>query len=826
MAGKLQGLSSKEAKRRLEKYGQNVLPEKPPPSNLSILLSQVKSPLVYVLLAAGIVTLALREFSDTTIILFVVVLNTVLGFFQERRASQALSALKALIHPKVRVIRDGVEKDIEVSQIVKGDIALLKYGYKVPADGELIEVKRLCISEALLTGESIPINKDEGDRAYMGTVVVGGVGKLRVEKTGLETEMGKIAEKVQESVEKTPFEKQLERFSKQLSGLVLILTVFVFLAGLVSGRPVIEIFKTSVALAVSAIPEGLLVALTVVLAIGMQRILAKKGLVRNLVSAETLGGVTTICADKTGTLTKGKLRVAEVLGDKEEIARQALFTSDDPIMEPTLAWVKKEFKDLERSSQKLLKKCKRLDYLPFSPQNRFFASLNKDCPSQSSVKGGQAGQVHNMIFVNGASEVLLACSDIDEGERSKLLKKIDEFTRDGKRIIGIARKKTSSSTKKLSIREVSNNLTWIGMLVFSDPVRHGVSKVLGKVQKAGIKFLLITGDYAQTAMSVMRELGMEIDEKEVVLGSELEKISTDELARKLSGTYTPKLFARTKPEQKLKIVEALKKNGEVVAMMGDGINDAPALAKADIGIVVGEATEVAKESADLVLLDSRFETVVEAIREGRGIFDNIRKIILYLMSDAFEEIIAVVGTIVLGLPLPVTAAQILWINIISDGFPHLALTVDPKTEGILNQPPRKVDEELVASWMRKLILIVSCVGGILALSLFMFFYKESNDLSLARSVAFATLGINSLLYVFSIRTLKEPFWRENSFKNKWLNFAVLAGLSFQLLPFATYTTREFFGLSQLKPIQWLSVFTASVIVFITIESLKVILKKD
>ena len=808
MSAEHKGLTSQEAKKRLSEEGRNVLPEKPPPSGFSILISQFKSPLVYVLVVAGIITFFLREFSNTAIITFAVFVNTILGFIQERKANNTLSALKQMIQAQCRVMRDGEMVKVEFSEIVSGDLVYLKQGEKVPADGRIVDASRLTISEAVLTGESVPVKKDENDKVFQGTIVASGAGQMIVEAIGAKTEVGKIASSVQETQDKTPFEKQLAYFSKQLSILILLLTVFVFVTGILTGKSIAEIFTTSVALAVSAIPEGLLVALTVVLAVGMQRILSKQGLVRNLLSAETLGGVTTICTDKTGTLTEGKLEVVEIIGNKEEIIKQAYLTNDDPVMEPTLEWIKAQRNGSGNEADRFRKGHERIDSIPFSPENRFFASFNKWDDSA------------NYALVNGAPEILLGRSGLDKTEKLRLNKIIEEYTKEGKKLFGIARKKFQSSRKKLEVDDLKADLEWLGLIVFFDPIRKGVKPVLEKFQKAGIKVLLITGDYAPMAVTVFNELGVKVTLKDVILGEDLEKLDTKEVAGKLKNIFEGKtygIFARTKPQQKLKIVEALKMNNEVVAMMGDGVNDAPALKHADIGVVVGSATDVAKESADLVLLDSDFETVVEAIEEGRGIFDNLRKIILFLLCDAFKEIVVVVGSIILRLPLPITATQILWINIISDGFPHLALTVDTKDKNIMERSPRSPDEKVVSSWMKKLIFIFSATSGLLALSIFIYLFKTTGNLRLAQSVAFATLGINSLIYVYSVRALTKPLWHSNPFANKWLNLAVVTGLMFQIFPFATVWGRNFFKLEILTVFHWLIVFCASIVVFFTIE---------
>lgn len=812
MKSEAKGLTSTEATRLLEKFGPNALPETPPPSSISILIAQIKNPLVYVLVAAGLVTFFLREVADTTIIIVAILINGILGFFQERKASRALYALKKLIHPTARVVRNGIVETIDAEEVVPGDVVILSQGEKVPADGEISEANRLFVDEAILTGESVPVSKANGDEVFMGTIISSGQGKVVVKLTGEETEIGKIAESIQKPDEDTPLRKQLIKFSKQLTYLVLFLTAFVFVIGLLRRIEIGELFKTSVALAVSAIPEGMLVGLTVVLAIGMQRILKKKGLVRNLISAETLGGVTTICIDKTGTLTEGKMQVVNALGNESDLSLQSVIANDldDPIVIAAFEYGKSKVSSLKE----LPTKHQRLDSIPFSSQTRYFASMNR------------WDEDSNMIFVNGAPEYLLKWSSVDEDKKKEVVRKIEELTKEGKRVMGMARRKVGKRDITLEKRDVTESLEWVGLLAFTDPIRSGVKDALIKTKTAGINLIVITGDYSQTAVSVMHQLGIDVNEDYVVLGSNLAEFTEEKLANHLKKRIGVMLFARTTPEQKLKIVQALKKNGEVVAMMGDGVNDAPALKTADIGIVVGEASDVAKESADLVLLDSSFATIVAAIEEGRGIFDNVRKIILYLMSDSFEEIFAVVGVIILsatiipGLPLPVTAAQILWINLVSDGFPDIALTVDPKAPDLMTRRPRSPSEGLVSKWMREIILIVSVVGGLAALILFVYFYQTTKSVELARSIAFATLGVNSLVYVFSIKTLKKPFWVENPFDNMWLNVAVLVGLGLQILPFASASLRNFFGVIVLTPSHWGLVFAMSIIMFIIIEVLK------
>ena len=810
------GLTSEEAKVKLVKYGSNILPDKPPPSLLSIFFSQFKNPLVYILLAAGIVTLFLGDFSDSAIIFFVVLVNSLLGFIQEKKANSALASLRSLVRPSAKVIRDGKKIRVDSNKIVPGDIVELELGDKIPADGKLLQANRFFVEEAILTGESLPVGKEKDGEVYMGTIVSTGEALMEVVVTGAKTQMGKIAVSIQKPDEDTPLTKQLKKFSGQLTLLVIVLTLFVFLVGLLTGKDLVEIFKTSVALAVSSIPEGLLIALTVVLAVGMQRILKMKGLVRNLVSAETLGGVTTLCVDKTGTLTYGKLKVVEEEGEIEEVCLQHFASSKDPIMVAAKSWLKEHSTHFEKIGEKFTKDCRLIDSIPFTPKNRFYATLIKhrdgDCE----------------IYINGAPEHLLEWSTLKIDVQKEIRERIRQLTKEGKRVIGMAKKDVAETFNKISEADVKTKLEWVGILVFSDPVRDGVTEAFRKTQDAGIRTILITGDYAETALAVMRELDMNISGERVIEGHDLEKMTETEVSKHLVRLYREGkgaiLFARTRPEQKLKVITALKANGEIVAMMGDGVNDAPALHRADIGIVVGDATDVAKESADLVLMDSSFETIVATIREGRGIFDNIRKIILYLLSDSFEEIVAVTGSMALALPLPVSAIQILWINIVSDGFPHLSLTVDPKVKDIMQKPPRSPQANLVAKWMKVLIFIVSLSGGVVALVLFSYYFQKTSDITLARSIAFATLGVNSLVYVFSVRTLTEPFWDENPLANKWLNAAVIAGLVFLVLPFTTHGLRKFFGLKPLSLGEWISVFVASAIMFIIIEVSKVLFR--
>ncbi len=509
------GLTSKEAEQRLTKFGPNTLPEKPPPSDLSILIAQLKNPLVYILFVAGVVTFILRQIPDTVIIFIAVITNTALSFFQERMASRALHALKKLIHPKAKVVRDGKEVIIDAYKVVPGDVVVLSQGDKIAADGVLITTNRLFIDEAILTGESVPVGKSQKQKAFMGTVVASGRGELMVEVTGKDTEIGKIALSIQEPSEDTPLKKQLSLFSKQLSYLVLGLVIFVFSIGIIKGTIISEIFETSVALAVSSIPEGILVGLTIVLAIGMQRILKKKGLVRNLISAETLGGVTTICIDKTGTLTEGKMRVVDAVGQERDIATQMILANDhdDPIVIAAFEWARKQVSKWKMETGRMLEQYDRLDSIPFSSEKKYFASLHR------------WDKKKNVIFVNGAPELVVELSNLDKSEKQKIELAIDELTGEGKRLIGLAKRRVNSDKKSLEEKDIKD-LEWVGIIAFSDPVRSGVKEALEKTKAAGIKLIVITGDYPQTAVSVMKQLDIHICPKCLMLGKGLAKLKT------------------------------------------------------------------------------------------------------------------------------------------------------------------------------------------------------------------------------------------------------------------------------------------------------------
>lgn len=803
-------LSSEEVLEKQRIYWPNMLPEKKPPTDLEIILNQLKSPLVYILLIAGVITFFLGEFEDTVIIMFSVVLNTVLWWYQESKAGKALQALKNMLQITIQVIRDGILQTIPTQDLVPGDIVLCKAWSKIPADGFVLESNKLLVSEAMLTGESLPIEKKWDDLVYMWTVGLSGNAYLRVEKIWVETDLGKIALSLQWAVTITPLQKQLHHFSKQLTWLVVFIVFFVFIIGIIRHQGRLDIFTTAVALAVWAIPEWLLVALTMVLTIGMQRILKKKWLVKNLVSAETLWWVTVICSDKTWTLTHGTMEVSSFVGDELQLYTNIIRnTWDDNAVAQALK--KRTVSCGEKYKTSISQGGEQLDVLPFSSDHKYTACLWQESSNEK------------YIYVTWAPEYLLSRSNLSQEEQTKIKKQIETYTESGYRLVACAWK--VSHQEKLHHEEIaSGGLSWIWIICLNDPIREDVKEALQKTHQAGIKLIVITWDYAWTACAIMKKLWVAVDTDMVMTWDRLAQMSDMELDMRLEQDSRIKLFARTKPEQKMRIVQALKDDGEIVAMMWDGVNDAPALKLADIGIVVSEATEVAKESADLILLDSSFSTIVSAVEEGRSMFDNIRKIVLYLLCDAFEEIIVIVFCIITWTVLPVTAAQILWINLVSDWFPNIALTIDPKRKWLMNLPPRSPKEYIVNAWIKRLIVIVSITWAALCFLIFSWVLHLTNDLVLARSVAFVTLGINSLVYVFSVKTLDKPCWHENVFNNGRLLIAVWWWILLQMIPFLFSTVGDFLDIVRIWN-RFRACIGASLVMFMIIELNKQVTKK-
>ncbi|MBU2576084.1 HAD-IC family P-type ATPase [Patescibacteria group bacterium] len=826
------GLRQAQVEKRIEKFGKNELPKQPRISMLVLFLRQFQNSLTYILLVAVFISFMIGEMIDAYVILAAVIVNVVVGFIQEFKAQKALSALKKIVTHKVWVVRDGLERQIESKELVIGDIVVLSAGNRVSADGRLFQAEHLKINEASLTGESQAVDKinhalegkliitDQHNMVFSGTVVVEGHGRFFVTSIGENTEIGKIAKMVKETKEvRTPLQKKLDSFSRKLGLLVLGLSMVLFTIGMLRGRGFSEMFMTAVAVAVAAIPEGLIVGVTVILAIGMQRILKEKSLVRKLIAAETLGSINVICADKTGTVTLGKMRVVRIVTENHDLdifkkdtkAKEdasmaaeikklnqiAVFCSDAVVGSAEEREVTKseELRDQiiigssteqallfsaidgQFSEADLHQPRPRLDEVPFSSKKKFMATLNSWTKNQ------------HIVHLKGAPEKVLAmCSRYQDGrvtkmmsekKRRELQKLYEKLSSQGLRLLaGSYKGVEAGSTSFDDLADYNEDMVFVGFWGIKDPIREEAEQTIKETQKAGIQTIIITGDNKHTAMAIAKELGLNPKLDEVVDGADFASIVDDELSRIVRKV---KVFSRATPEDKLRIVAALQKNGDVVAMTGDGVNDAPALAKADIGVALGSGTDVAKETADLVLLDNNFSTIVAAVRQGRVIYDNIRKIVLYLLANSFTEMAIIVVGILLGWPLPLLAAQVLWINLVTDGLPDIALTQEPEESEIMTELPQKRDAPILDFERRFLIMFISSITTIFTLGIFYIIWKTTNDIDRARTAAFTAVGVESLLYVFSVRSIRHSIFETDHLTNKWLLAAVAGGFAIQII---------------------------------------------
>jgi len=803
------GLTEKEALERQIEYGQNLLPKEKSVPRLKIFLEQFRSPLIYILLIAGVIVLFLGHRADTVVILGAVVLNTVIGYVQESKASRALSELKKAVKHKAKVFRENNIKIIDTSDLVPGDIIILEAGDKVPADGRIIEIHQFKANEMALTGEWLPAEKsdkilstnttmaDRDNMVYMGTIIEQGKARAIVTDIGERTELGKIAVTVKETKEeKTPYQKKLAHFSKIISGVIAFICLGIFIEGILTGGEFVEMFTTAVAVAVAAIPEGLPVAMTVILALGMQRILKKKGLVRKLVAAETLGSTSVICTDKTATLTQGKIKVTKVLTAGQVFGSfSRIKTSDlvykiaalcneafvENMSESRKEWIARGDPTGRAmllfgftgsfSKNELDKEFPKIDEMPFDNQRKFLATLHKN-------------KKNNILFVSGAPENLLDMSNLEVEDRKMWDKELIKMASRGYRIIALAKKKTS----KKKIDDIDfKDLEIVALLGLSDPLRKEAKEAMKICRQAGMRTIIVTGDHKLTAKSVAKQLGFKTGKANIMEGKELDNLSEKEFQERLEEVQ---IYARVEPKHKMRIVNAWQDRGEVVAMTGDGINDAPALKKADIGVAIGSGTTVAKETSDLILLNNSFSVIVAAVEEGRAILDNIRRVITYLLSDSFTEIILIGGSMLIATIfnqpwfLPLTAVQILWINLVEDGLPDLALAFESKEKDLMQREPDKHEAPLLTKEMKVIIFAVGLITDLFLLGLFFWLCSHSVDILYIRTMLFAALAVDSLFYVFSCKSLRRNLWHINFFSNKFLLIAWIIG--FVALFFALY----------------------------------------
>ncbi|OQX71569.1 hypothetical protein B6D52_01095 [Candidatus Parcubacteria bacterium 4484_255] len=828
------GLTKKEAQKRLKKYGLNELPSQKKFSTGKIFIDQFKSPLVYILAIAAIISFALKELTDATIILAAVLINATIGFFQENKAEKTFLRLKELVHYSAKVIREKTLSIIPNNEIVPGDIIILEAGDIVPADARLIETYNLQAREAPLTGESIPSFKkinvlekgvnlaDRENMIYFGTDITRGKGKAIVVATGHNTELGHIANLIKKTKnKKTPLQEKITSLAKSVSMILGGLCILLFVAGILRGYSFFEMLLTTVAVAVAAIPEGMAIAVTICLAIGMQKILKKKALTKKLIAAETLGSITIIATDKTGTLTEGKMTVHKIIPyfkkTAEELFNISILCNDaiienpeDSLQEWRIKGDTTEIALLKATLQsgldrkKVINHYPRIDEIPFDSKEMYMATLHTDSQSNKQI-----------IFIKGAPEKILEFCQLNAKEKNKIKKEFEALTKEGFRVLATASKKTNN--KKLEQREIEN-LSFVGLIALKDPLRPGIRETIQACQAAGIRPLIITGDHRLTAQTIALEVGLLDKNEEILEGRDLDKISDEKLKEKIK---LASVFARVEPKHKIRIVKLLQMQGEVVAMTGDGINDAPAIKAADIGIALGSGTEVTKETADIVLLDDNFKTIFEAIKTGRNIFRNIQKVIFFLLSGSFSEFILIGGALLFGFPLPVLAAQILWINITEDTLPAMALSYEKEKRGILQEKIKKSQSKILNKEIKFLIGVICVITDLILFGLFVYFYKAGWDLNYIRTMVFAAIGFDSLFYIFSCKNLKKSIWKYNIFDNSFLLISVIFG--FFMIALAVYNPflQNILKLIPLDIYDWLALISIGLFNLLAIELGKV-----
>jgi magnesium-transporting ATPase (P-type) len=857
------GLNAAEASRRLAAHGPNRLTPPKKRSPLVRFLLQFHNVLIYVLLGAAVVTAVLGEVVDTAVIIGVVVINALIGFIQEGKAEKSLDAIRNMLSLSAMVMRDGRRVEIAAEELVPGDIVLLASGDKVPADLRLIETRNLRIEEAALTGESEPVEKSQdavaenapiGDRtgmAYSGTLVVFGQGRGVVVATGDVTEIGRIGRMLAEveSVD-TPLLKQMAVFGRWLTAGVLALAALTIAFGmLVHGQSAGEMFLAAVGLAVAAIPEGLPAIMTITLAIGVQRMAGRNAIIRRMPAVETLGAVTTICSDKTGTLTKNEMTVQRlVMADQfievsgvgyaphggftadgrdvdpaalADIGRIALLCNDASLRETGGAW-KLEGDPTEGALLTLALKCgldphfeaealPRIDVIPFESEHRFMATLHHD----------HAG--HALVFVKGAPErVIGMCSRQRANGQEQPIDsafwsgKIEQLAAEGFRVLALATRPMESGTRELSFADVEAELILIGLAGIMDPPRDEAIRAVASCHAAGIRVKMITGDHALTAAAIARSMGLTRSGGQAMTGAEIEAMDETGLRRAVRDVD---VFARASPEHKLRLVEAMQANGEVAAMTGDGVNDAPALKRADVGVAMGhKGTEAAKEAAEMVLADDNFASIAAAVEEGRTVYDNLRKAVVYVLPTSVGQASMVLIAVLLGITLPITPVQILWVNMVTAVTLSLAIAFERPEPGLMARPPRDPREPLVNGFMLWRIAFVTLLLVATSFSLFLWELERGMDLEFARTAAVNTLVMGQIVYLFNCRRLTgSVFSKDGLFGNtvalKAVAILVVLQLAMTHLPFK----QGLFGTDHLDAATWLRVVLAGIVVFLAVE---------
>lgn len=793
---KSDGLTEEEAKKRIWDFGLNEIRDGKQFSKLKLFLNQFKSPLIFILIIAGLTTVFLKDWVDAGIIFAAVFVNVSLGFYQENKAENVLELLKSYVKTRTRVRRGENELVVDSSHLAPGDIIRIKQGDKIPADGRIIFASNFEVDESVLTGESIPVEKkiepvelsagisDRDSMVFGSTLVVAGFADVVLTATGMATEFGKITallEKRDDS--KTPLQIAIGRFSFWAGLILLFLTIALFSFGLYLKYDPLQMFLIAVAVAVSAVPEGLPIALTVIMAVGVEQLAKKNGVVRKLIAAETLGSTSLILTDKTGTLTQAKMDLTAVIPYKDpspekinDLLSEALTTVDVVIENPDDdpdKW--RMFGNMMEMAlvlgtakrgifvKEIFKQTPVLDRLSFSSDRKFAVSVHKH-------------NSENRMMLLGAPDILIKFTNLSDDEKAEVMREIDERAFSGERVLGVVSIEPAPNYENLRKHDFKN-LNFDGLITFRDPLRPGVFETMKEISDAGVRTIIVTGDHKGTAEAVARELGL-VDGKGAVLsGDDLNHLSKEELYTRADEVS---VYARVTPEQKVRIAKMYKEKGHIVAMTGDGVNDAPALDAANIGVALGSGTDVTKSAADLVILDNNYETIVTAIIEGRRILDNIRKVIVYLLSNSFDEILLIGGSMLMGFQLPISAVQILFVNFFSDSFPAIAFAFEKGVDESGHRP-RKITHNIFDGQMKFLLFGIGATTSLLLFFLYWILLGLGFQEEIVRTFIFASFASYTLVVSFSLRSLNKNIFQYNPFSNKYLIAGVLIGLSLTLL---------------------------------------------
>ncbi|MCS7215479.1 MAG: HAD-IC family P-type ATPase [Thermodesulfovibrio sp.] len=869
------GLSIEESKKRLEKYGANRLAEEEKINKLKIFLNQFASPLIYILIISAVVTILFKEYIDAGVIMVVVIINAIIGYFQEYKAEQSVRALKKMLVPRAKVIRDGIEREINSEEIVPGDVVLLYSGIRVPADIRLIHTVELKIDESILTGESLPVEKhshtikeealtygDQKNMAFMGTIVVSGRAKGVVVETGMNTAFGKIAKIIKEAeTVRAPLQDKIKNFANMVGIFVVVASILLFIMGLIIGEPIKDMFMTAVATAVAAIPEGLPMVVTVTLAVGVMRMARRNVIVRKLHSVETLGSTTVICTDKTGTLTKNEMTVKLIYDGKKiyevegsgyepkgrilhnglevdlkknhealmETLRVGLLCNEAKVFlengeykiegDPTegaliVAAMKAGLSRVEEE-----RKYELIETIPFESERGYMATLHKH-------KG------ERVVLIKGAPEkVLDLCSKNYWGEeinRKHLHSIVHRFAKEGMRVLAFAFLKLPKDKEEISCKDIEQcqalgEIFFTGFQAMIDPPRPEAIEAIEGCKKAGIRVVMITGDHAITAKAIGSMIGIGDEKSEVLTGKDLEKISDQELFEKIK---TVSIFARVTPEHKLRIVKQLMAQGHIVAVTGDGVNDAPALKASHIGVAMGKGgTDVAKEASDIIITDDNFASIFNAVKEGRIVFDNIRKVIFFLIPTGLASILSIVGTVISGLPIPYLPAQILWINLVTNGLQVISLAFEPGEKGVVYRPPRPPQEGIMSRLMIERTIIIGFIISLGVAYTFNYALAQGESLETARTVAVTTMVFFQFFQAWNSRSEYESIFKINPLSNPFLFFSLIAATLAQLAFIYTPALQWVFRTAPISISDWYNILVVAISVILVVEIDKWIRRK-